>query len=370
MSVHLRRLTLLLLIFMFLFATASFGAQKGAQTQKKGQGRGAGPPPAKVIVSTLQAGKISPQSMFTGTIYFKEVSKVAAETSGKVKTLYIEDGMRVKKGHLLIAINSAILIKDIEAKRASRGEVIAELKKARKDMSRAEPLYKKKLLSEKDFDKYRFAVDGLKNRSLSLKAEIERLVIERGYKSVRAPFNGIVMRKKVERGDWVNPGSVVATLGNNSEMYLVVNVPQDALPFIKKGNSLTVYTGGRGYKAVVHAIVPEGDIRTRTFPVKLLITENAANLFEGMEGSVRLPVGKEVSGLTINREALTSVMGTQALYAVIKGKAVMIPVGVTGYKGKLAGIKGAGLKAGMKIVTKGNERLRPGQGVIIMNKSK
>ncbi|MFQ5480407.1 MAG: efflux RND transporter periplasmic adaptor subunit [Thermodesulfobacteriota bacterium] len=369
MTGYIRRLTPLLFVFLLIYGAVVEGAQKGPEKAKKGPGSG-GPPPAKVIVGTLKHGKISPQNEFSGTIYFKEVSNLAAETSGKVKRLYFEEGMSVKKGYVLIAINPDMLIKDIESKKAARDEALSELKKAQSDLTRVTGLYRKKLLSAKDYDQYKFTVEGLESRALSLKAEIDRLSIERSYKSVRSPFNGIIMRKKVERGDWVNPGTVVATVGNNSEMYLVVNVPQKSIPFIKKGRRVTVNSGGKRYKAVVHAIVPEGDIRTRTFPVKLRITDKTPGLYEGMEGSARLPVSREISGLLINREAVISVMGTKAVYGVMDGKAAMIPVTVKGYKGHKAGITGPRLKAGMKLVIKGNERLRPGQPVIILNKGK
>ncbi len=363
MTTYIRRLTPLLFIFLMMYGTAGLSAQKGT-------GKGGGQPPAKVITDTLKQGRITPVNDFTGTIYYREVSNLAAEISGKVKELYFEDGMKVKKGHVLISINSDTLVKEIEAKKAARDEVLSELKKAESDLKRATELHVKKLLSDQDFDTYKFTVDGLKSRSRSLKAEIERLEIERGYKSIRAPFDGIIMRKKVERGDWVNPGTVVATLGNDSEMYLLVNVPQEALPFIKKERPVKVRSGGRVFNARVHAVVPQGDVRTRTFPVKVRLAEGSRGLYEGMEGSVSLPVAKSISGLLINRDAITSVMGTVAVYAVLDGKAVMIPVAVSGYKGLEAGLVGAGLKAGMKIVIKGNERLRPGQPVIITNKGK
>jgi len=362
----LKRSTPILLIFMLFHGSPVHAAK----TKPGHAGRTGGPPPAKVLISTLRKGLIDPQSEFTGTIYFKEVSNLAAETNGKVKSLYFEEGMRVKRGDVLITLNSAMLKKDIESKKSARAEVISELNKARSDLNRATGLYKKKLLAGKDFDQYKFTMEGLRSRARSLKAEIERLAIELSYKSVRAPFDGIIMRKKVERGDWVNAGTVVATVGNDSDMYLLVNLPQRAIPYIKKGYLAKVDTGDRSYTARVHAIVPQGDIRTRTFPVKLRISNKNKDLYEGMEGSVMLPTGKAIKALLVNRDAVTSVMGQRAVYAVIAGKAVMMPVSVSGFKGSLAGISGRGLKAGMKIVIKGNERLRPGQPVIIINKGK
>jgi len=366
MFAYLKKSTPLLLVLLLIYAlpASSAGAES---THGKKQG---GPPPSKVLVSTLRQGKISPQSDFIGTIYFKEVSEVAAETDGRVRTVYFEEGRRVKKGQTLISINPDMLSKEIESKKADRAEVISQLKKTKKDLSRATELFNKKLLAGKDYDQYKFAVEELHNKSLSLKAEIERLGIELSYKSVRSPFDGVVLSKKVERGEWVNPGTVVATVANDSEVYLIVNVPQKAIPFIRRGRPVSVYADTKVYKGVVHAIVPQGDLRTRTFPVKIRLTNRTGALHQGMEAGVSLPVGTEIKALLVNRDAVTSVMGQRAVYAAIEGKAVMLPVRVTGYKGSLVGISGKGLKAGMHIVTKGNERLRPGQPVIVINKGK
>lgn len=366
MFAYLKKATPLLLVLLLLCASpASSAGKQSAHGKKQG-----GPPPSKVLVSILQQGKISPESDFIGTIYFKEVSEVAAETDGRVRSVYFEEGRRVKKGQVLIAISPALLSKEIESKKAARAEVISQLKNAKKDLSRATELFNKKLLAGKDYDKYKFAVEELHNNSLSLKAEIERLGIELSYKSVRSPFDGVVLSKKVERGEWVNPGTVVATVANDSEVYLIVNVPQRAIPFIRRGRPVSVYSDTKVYKGVVHAIIPQGDLRTRTFPVKIRLINRTGALHQGMEAAVSLPVGIEIKALLVNRDAVTSVRGQRAVYAVVEGKALMIPIAVTGFKGGLAGISGRGLKAGMQIVTKGNERLRPGQPVVIINKGK
>ncbi len=347
----------------------ALGADKKHGPGKK-PGKGGGRPPAGVLVQVLREGLISPDADFTGTIRFRTVSEIAAETDGKVRSVTFEEGRRVKKGALLVSLSAERLRKDIAARKASHAEVMAELEKAESDLRRAETLYKKELLPAKDFDQYRFAVQGLKSRARSIEAEMERLKIELSYKEVRAPFGGVVLEKKVEPGEWVNPGTVVATLADDSVVDLIVNVPQKALPFIKTGLAVKAAVGQRNFKARVFSLIPRGDVRTRTFPVKIRIENGSHSLGDGMEAHVRLPIGRKVKTLLINRDALTSFMGQTAVFAAIDGKAVMMPVRVTGYKGQLAGITaamGPGLRPGMKIVVKGNERLRPGQPVMIIN---
>ena len=82
----------------------------------------------------------------------------------------------------------------------------------------------------------------------------------------------------------------------------------------------------------VLAVVPRGDIATRTFPVKIR-TPNTLGLIEGMSAKVVLPVGEPRKTLVAPRDAVITVFGQVVVYAVKESKAQMIPVNVIGYQG-------------------------------------
>ncbi len=86
-----------------------------------------------------------------------------------------------------------------------------------------------------------------------------------------------------------------------------------------------------------------------------------------MEAQVSLPTGEKKKTFTVNRDAVITVFGNTVVFAVIDSKAKMIPVNVVGYKNMTAGVYTEGLEEGMKVVVKGNERLRDGQAVNIIN---
>jgi multidrug efflux pump subunit AcrA (membrane-fusion protein) len=106
-------------------------------------------------------------------------------------------------------------------------------------------------------------------------------------------------------------------------------------------------------------------VPTRTFPVKVRV-RNDISLKEGMEARVRLPIGERKKALLIHRDALITKFGRTAVYAVIDSKAMMIPVKVVGYDGARAGILAERLKEGMRLVVKGNERIKDGQPVQVV----
>jgi RND family efflux transporter MFP subunit len=323
---------------------------------------------AAVVVSEVKSGLVAPVNEFVGTVYYKEVSDISSEVSGVVDAVHLEEGQRVKKGEVLVTLSSDLLEKSVQASRASYEKALIDLEKASKELKRAEGLYKESLISEETYDEKKFLVSGLQKQSLALKAETERLERELEKKKIRAPYEGIIIKKYVDLGEWVSPGTTVVTMAKDTLLDIVVEVPEEIIRFITEGLKVSVSAGGKTFKGKVITIIPRGSVSTRTIPVKIR-AKNSASLIEGMETRVILPVAKKQEMLTVPRDAIVTVFGTTAVFAVIESKAVMIPVKVMGYEGMTAGVLAEGLKQGMSVVIKGNERLMDGQMVKIQTPS-
>ncbi|NNG46164.1 MAG: efflux RND transporter periplasmic adaptor subunit [Deltaproteobacteria bacterium] len=335
------------------------GAALPAAAQEKG-----GPPPALVVVSEIREGMVAPRTEFVGTVYYPEVSEVSSEVSGIVVKASFEEGDRVRKGNVLVLLDAELLGKTLASTRSTHEQTLADLERATLDLERIEKLYREESISEQVYDENRFRVKSLGKKGESLKADVERLEVELAKKTVRAAFDGVVLEKHVDRGEWLSPGAAVATLARDDSMDVVVEVPGDVLPFVRKGGNVDVRTGEREIQGTVSAIVPRGDISTRTFPVKIRVP-NRHSLIEGMEARVKIPAGKKEKTLLVPRDALVTAMGQTVVFTVVDAKAKMVPVTVTVYVGKEVAVRTNGLKTGMKVLIKGNERIRDGQPVSI-----
>ncbi|MGD2100106.1 MAG: efflux RND transporter periplasmic adaptor subunit [Desulfobacterales bacterium] len=331
-----------------------------------GQDKPKGPPPAVVNVAPVKTGNITPQAEFIGTVFYKEVSDVASEISGRVDEVRFEEGQRIKKDQILIKLGADILKKQRLAISASYEQVLSELEIARIEFERREKLFKSKAISEQTYDQNRFRVKGLEKRAESLKAEVERIEIELQKKTIRAPFDGIVIQRQVDRGEWLNEGATVAKLAEDDVVDIVANVSEKFIPFIRVGMSVKAMLNGEELSGSVIAVVPRGDVATRTFPVKIRMPNTLA-LIEGMSARVILPVGKPRQTLVVPRDAVIEVFGQNVVYAVNDAKARMIPVDVIGYQGLTVGVQSPDLVEDMQVVVKGNERLRDGQMVSILS---
>ena len=327
-----------------------------------GQDEPKGPPPAVVEVAAIQTGSIVPQEAFIGTVFYEEVSDVATEMSGRVEEVRFEEGQHVKNNQILIKLGADILNQRLLATSATYEQVLTELEIARIEFERREKLFQSKAISEQSYDENRFRVKGLEKRAESLKAEVERIEIELQKKTIRAPFDGIVVKRHVDRGEWLSEGATVAVLAKDDVVDIVANVSERFIPFIQIGMQVNATINSQEISGTVLAVVPRGDVATRTFPVKIR-TANTLALIEGMTAKVVLPVEKPRKSLLVPRDAVIAVRGQTVIYAINDSKAQMIPVDVIGYQGLAAGIEGAGLADGMQVVVKGNERLRNGQKV-------
>ena len=325
---------------------------------------GKGPPPALVAVSEVGEGAVAPTVELVGSIAYREVSDLSSEVSGKVLEVRIEEGDRVRPDEVLVRIDAELLDKTIASTRASNGQVLTDLEKAKRDLARMETLYRQESISEQLYDENRFRVQSLEKKSESLQAELERLMVERSKKEIRAPFAGVVQDRQVDPGEWLSPGTTVLTLARDDSVDAVVEVPGGTLRYLSSGMSLEVLVADRRMTGKVSAIVPRGDVATRTFPVKVRV-ENQAGLIEGMEARVRVPTAARSRYLLVPRDALVTVMGQTVVFAVEEGKAKSIPVQVTAYEGGRVAVQAAGLARGMAVIVKGNERVREGQPVTV-----
>ncbi|MBW2431417.1 MAG: efflux RND transporter periplasmic adaptor subunit [Deltaproteobacteria bacterium] len=328
-----------------------------------GQQKKQGPPPANVTVALVKSGMVAPQAEFIATVFYQEISDTAAEMSGLVEAVRFEEGQRVQEQQILVELGSELLQKRLQAAISSYEQILSELQIARIDLKRRENLFKKKSISEQSFDESRYRVIGLEKRAAALKAQVEQFEIELKKKVIRAPFEGVVIKRQVDRGEWVSEGETVAVIGKDDTIDIVAEIPERIIPFIKDGMQIRATVNDNNFSGKVIAIVPRGDVATRTFPIKIR-TANDLALIEGMSARVILPTANRIQALIIPRDAVISKFGQNIVFAAVNTTAKMIPVQVIGYNGLDAGVEAQGLNEGMLVVVEGNERLRNEQEVV------
>ena len=322
-----------------------------------------------VTTTVIKKGTVNPLEEFIGTVKFSKTSKIASEINGAVVKINFETGDKVKKGDILLKIDSLVLDSQIKSAEALLEISKLNLENSSKDYNRYKELITQKSISQKLYDDSFFKVNSAKQNLNSSQASLNELLIQKNKKTIRAPFDGIVIEKNTELGEWLNTGNSIATIVATNNIDLIFNLPTSYIYKLDKKANYSVDVGVTKLDSKLYAYIAKGDKLTRTFPVKFKSKIKNTFLYDGMEAKIKLPRNKQVESFIVPRDAVIKRFGQNVIFIVDeKSMAIMIPTKIVGYQGQNLAIDGQGLKDGISVITKGNERVFPNTPVKIINK--
>ena len=314
-------------------------------------------PPSPVIVSEIQQRTIVDHVELVGTVHPRRVSQLASETEGKVVARFKEPGQSLTRGEALLQLaNTRLQAQLIEA------EADLRLRTFRRD--RSSSLRDSAAISEAEAIETEYEFDRARSELQDLQSRIDHMTI-------RAPFDGALVERLVEIGEWVDRGQSIAHVVAADTARVYVDVPERYVERLGLGDDVAVTIGALGTDsiiAVIVAILPQGFEDSRTFPVIVQFLNPGRRVRGGMSATVRLAIAESHEDLLVHKDAIiTGAMGSH-LFVVREDAAVQLPV-TTGLasQGNVA-INGAGLQAGDLVIVRGNERLRDGQAVRVVRK--
>ncbi len=323
-----------------------------------------GPPPANVVVANVSEGTLAPTVGLKGTVYYKEVSNLATEIDGLVREVLFEEGQHIDKDSPMVRLNYSLKEADLRAANARVLQNEARLAQERVRLERAESLLADEVTTPQEYDDLRFTVQSMEYQVAASKAEVERIQREIEKKTIYAPFNGVVVDRMTELGEWKREGDVIAVFARDDVYDVIVNLPEENLQWIKPDLEMDMVIAGKPLKGKVVTVIPRGDVSMRTFPVKIRVTDQDW-LLELMTADVQVPVGQQSTCMTVPRDAVILDGGQHVVFTVQDGMAARVPITVLGYEGMVVGVASEGLSPGMDVVVKGQERLRDGQPVSV-----
>ncbi len=194
--------------------------------------------------------------------------------------------------------------------------------------------------------------------------------------TITAPFDGYVVSEHTEVGQWVSKGQPIVEMVEMDSVDVTVMVLEDYVRFVKVGDEVVTEFDAlpdEPFAGKVVSIVPQADLRSRSFPVKVRVPNHAEGgsvaLKSGMLARINLPVGPTEQALLVPKDALVLGGNSPTVYVIDpdpknpkQGLVRPVPVRIGVASGGLIQVDGA-LKPGETVVVEGNERLRPGQAV-------
>ncbi len=288
----------------------------------------------------------------------------------------IAEGDRVSRGAVLVRIRSSEYEDKVRQASSQAAAAEAVATKAKLDFERATHLYNSQSLTKTDFDAARAQYDASQEQLNSIRALTSEAKIALQDTSLLAPFDGDIVKKNVELGAFVGPGSPVLALAKSDAVKIVVGVPDTVVRSVRVGQPVDVAIDAfptRTFHARITRMSSAADSVTRNFDVEVAIPNRDHLLKVGMIGSLQLASVDERSRTSALLVPLSAVVqakdGKYGVFTVSDSNAGEVARLHTVEIGAVTGTDISivkGLEAGDRIITAGANLLKDGQRVEVL----
>jgi RND family efflux transporter MFP subunit len=411
-----RNLQLAALVLVLIVAGVFVSSCGGSKANsRKDETSGATNTPAAVEVTTASAIRRDLPRFFeaTGSLAGDQQTDVAPQTSGKVAAVGVEIGSHVRRGQLLVKLDDAELnlrvqqaatqveqakaaVRQAEEKIGLRpgqpfdpnrvAEVAAakvSLDLAEKNLRRADKLIESGDVSRSFYDDARARRDQLKEQYDVALAQARQnyagvdvarsnvanaqsaLAIARknlSYAVIVSPIDGFVSERTADLGEYVSPQQKVATIVRTNPLRIRIDIPEQAIPEVKTGQSVSVTTSAwpdKNFSGRIARIAPNVSAQSRTLTVEAEIDNSGGALKPGQFATVRILQERSEPAVLVPSRAIVTEAGVSRLFVIKDGHAEQRVVQLGQAEGDLIEVK-TGVGADEQVATSGLERLSDG----------
>ncbi|MFH0793570.1 MAG: efflux RND transporter periplasmic adaptor subunit [bacterium] len=414
-------------VIVFLALVEGYSGRIFSQDAGKKESGGApSAPPAPVVTATVEEGAFSQPIRVTGTVEAIRQTTLAAEVKGALDQIFVEEGDRVTTGAALAQLRLlpiSLVLKNAEATAKADAEKLRELKAgtreedlaiagtqfeeastlaeiAKADYERSRKMSESGIISAGDFDSARqkreqaqakmnvaqanydrarvgpraeeVAAAEAKAASSEAMAAMARDTMERA--TIRAPFSGVVTKKYCEVGTWVDVGDPLFDFEADQTIRVRSEVPESYFNTIRVGDPMEVTfesLPNETFTGKVSQLIPRANERSRAFPIKVQLDNSEHRVASGMLARITLePSEDRKQSVFVPKDALVPRGPSASVFRVThkEGKAFAeeVPVKTGRYFGEAVEVFGE-LKPGEQVIIRGNERVQPGQEVMLNN---
>jgi RND family efflux transporter MFP subunit len=311
---------------------------------------------AYVSVNVFPVSKMSINDslQLTGSMEAYSEIVIASEAQGIITSLNAELGQEKSKGSIIATIDNKL--KKLAVQTASISTA-----KLKKDLERYENLYKGGTVTEQQLNDAQNLYD-------NAEIQLEQAGKQLSDATIKSPISGIITRKQVEEGEYINIGSPIATIVDISKLKIKLNVSEANVYQLKLKDKAIITTDvypGVVFEGNISFISSQGD-DSHNYPVEIVISNNLEHpLKSGTFANVmiKLPVASKAS--YIPRESLLGSITEASVYVAENDKAVLKKIVVGNGNDKYIKVI-SGLKEGEKVIINGQINLSENRAIKII----
>jgi membrane fusion protein (multidrug efflux system) len=322
------------------------------------------PPPESVTSTKVETVSWQSRRSAIGSLVAVHDVTLGAEFPGLIREVAFDSGRTVKRGAVLVRLDTT----NEEAQLAS---ATADAALAKATLERAAALRKGGANTPADLD----AAEARTKQTDAIVANLNATIVK---KTIRAPFDGRIAMRQVERGQVVSPGTPIATLQSVDPIYGEFSLPQQALADLKIGQLATMRVDsfpGKKWEGSISTVNSEVDATTRNIRVRATFPNKDGVLRPGLFVNVDVHASDKHNVLVIPATAVAYAPFGDSVFVLENAKSDGDKSGLSAQprfvrlgerRGDLVAVE-SGLKQGETVVSNGAFKLRKGVKVVLNN---
>ena len=191
-------------------------------------------------VKTSQSYEISKN--LPGELLPFQQSKIAFEITGRISSIYVDIGDRVKKDEVLAKLDDSEVNANLE-------QAVARLDLANQVLNRFEDLRKKGFISIQDFDK-------AKSEYLVAKSQVKFFEVKKSQTILRAPYDGFIQNRFVDEGTVINGSNPILEILDANKVEAHVSIPENLVNNLEVSNDYVFEIGQEKAKGKFKRLAP------------------------------------------------------------------------------------------------------------------
>jgi membrane fusion protein (multidrug efflux system) len=309
-------------------------------------------PPVQVEVASVEPQSVRDGFSALGSIDAVESIEVVSEMNAILMELPFIEGQPVRKGDLLALLDDREI--GAEARRAA-----AYVRGADTNFRRAEKLFEERAISEQEMERAQTELDVAEANEAVALARLEKT-------RIRAPFSGVVGRRRVSAGAYLNTGEVITELGRLDLMRVAFSAPERYASRLSRGMPVEIRTTaypGEMFAGKLIVVDPIIDPNSRNIHLVAEVPNPERKLKPGMSADVTTVLAERDQALVIPDEAVFAQGSQNFVYVVGPDSSVKrAPIQLGTRDSALVEVLG-GLADGDVVVRAGHQKLFDGARV-------
>ena len=252
-----------------------------------------------------------------GLLTTNEETSLSFKTPGIIKKMYVKEGDRIHKGQLLAELDFAEI-------NAREQQVSESYEKSLRDYQRAQNLYSDSVIT----------LEQLQNSETALniaKQSLDIIAFDKTHSQIKAPSNGIILKKMANNDEYINPGMPIYHLSNESTDGLIIKVSVSVSDWINisKGDKARIQLEAlpNELDGYVQHIAEHADPNNGLYSLNIQILSKNEKMSVGMFAKVDIMTSKQTTYKTVPIGCISEGIGNDAFVYVVRDKyAKKIPV--------------------------------------------